>query len=101
MRRIASGLFVAGCLLTALTAVAVEAKDQITDSVVKVHVTKREPDPLRPWTKGSSQETSGSGVVLEGKRILTNAHVVLYASQIFVQGNQTTAIPGLAVFLGR
>jgi len=33
-------------------------------------------------------EISGSGVVIEGKRILTNAHVVLYASQIQVQGNQ-------------
>jgi S1-C subfamily serine protease len=87
MRRIVSGLFVAGCLLTAVT---LEAKDQIAESVVKVHVTKREPDLLRPWTKGTSQETSGSGVVIEGKRILTNAHVVLYAAQIFVQGNQTT-----------
>ena len=29
-------------------------------------------------------------MILEGKRVLTNAHVVLYASQIFVQADQTT-----------
>jgi hypothetical protein len=31
---------------------------------------------------------TGSGVIIEGKRILTNAHVVLYAGQIQVQANQ-------------
>ena len=31
---------------------------------------------------------TGSGVVIEGKRILTNAHVVLYASQVQIQANQ-------------
>ena len=35
-------------------------------------------------------ESSGSGVIIDGKRILTNAHVVLYASQIFVQADQST-----------
>ena len=29
-------------------------------------------------------------MILEGKRVLTNAHVVMYASQIFVQGDQST-----------
>ena len=29
-------------------------------------------------------------MIIDGKRILTNAHVVLYASQIFVQANQST-----------
>jgi len=31
---------------------------------------------------------TGSGVVIEGKRILSNAHVVRYASQIQVQANE-------------
>ncbi len=76
-------------VLTTLSNPAVAA-DQVAKSVVKIHVTHREPDFLRPWTKGNAQESSGSGVILEGKRILTNAHVVLYASQIFVQADQTT-----------
>ncbi|HUI61437.1 MAG TPA: trypsin-like peptidase domain-containing protein, partial [Steroidobacteraceae bacterium] len=33
-------------------------------------------------------EVTASGVVIEGKRILTNAHVVLYASQVQIQANQ-------------
>ncbi len=33
-------------------------------------------------------EVMGSGVVIERNRILTNAHLVLYADEIFVQGGQ-------------
>lgn len=61
----------------------------IENSIVKVFSTVRGPDLARPWTKSSPREASGSGVVIEGKRILTNAHVVLYASQVQVQGNQS------------
>lgn len=67
-----------------------EAKDPVANSVVKIHVTRRDPDFARPWNKGNPQEGGGSGVIIDGKRILTNAHVVLYASQIFVQADQTT-----------
>jgi S1-C subfamily serine protease len=57
-------------------------------SVVKVFSTIREPDYLKPWNKHPAEEHSGSGVIIEGKRILTNAHVVLYASQVQVQAYQ-------------
>ena len=59
----------------------------IENSVVKVFSTVRHPDPFKPWTKQAPSEISGSGVVIEGKRILTNAHVVLYASQVQVQSS--------------
>jgi S1-C subfamily serine protease len=59
------------------------------NSVVKVFSTMRHPDIARPWSKSAPAEASGSGVVIEGKRILTNAHVVSYASQVQVQGNQS------------
>ena len=48
------------------------------------------PDLTQPWTKHSPSEASGTGVVIEGKRILTNAHVVTYASQLFVESNQSS-----------
>ena len=68
-----------------------DAKDQVTNSVVKIYATRLPARfPAAPWTKGNPQEASGSGVIIEGKRILTNAHVVLYASQLFVQADQTT-----------
>jgi len=66
------------------------AKDPIGESVVKIYATRREPDFVRPWSKANPQETAGSGVIIEGKRILTAAHMVLYASQILVQPNQST-----------
>jgi S1-C subfamily serine protease len=47
----------------------------------------RYPDPFKPWTKQAPSEVTGSGVVIEGKRILTNAHMVLYASQVQIQAN--------------
>src|SRR5579871_3508224 len=64
------------------------ASPGIESSVVKIFSTARYPDYFRPWTKQAPAESTGSGVVIEGKRILSNAHVVLYASQIQVQGNQ-------------
>ena len=64
------------------------AGDKVEDSVVKIFATARGPDLGKPWTKQSPREITGSGMVIEGKRILTNAHVVLYASQIQVQANQ-------------
>jgi len=67
-----------------------EAKDPIADSVVKIYVTRREPDFVRPWNKANPQEAAGSGVVIAGKQILTNAHMVRYASQVLVQANQST-----------
>ena len=69
--------------------VPVEARtDAVANSVVKVFSTVRYPDFYRPWAKESPTEMTGSGVVIEGKRILTCAHVVLYASQVQVQANQ-------------
>jgi S1-C subfamily serine protease len=59
----------------------------IESSVVKVFSTMRYPDPFKPWSKQAPAEATGSGVVIEGGRILTNAHVVLYASQVQVQAS--------------
>src|SRR5580698_4850283 len=64
------------------------ATNTVESSVVKVFSTLRYPDPYKPWTKQAPSEVTGSGVVIEGKRILSNAHVVLYASQVQVQANQ-------------
>lgn len=60
----------------------------VENAVVKVFSTVRSPDVYKPWTKQEPTEYTGSGVVIEGKRILTNAHVLLYASQVQIQANQ-------------
>lgn len=69
-------------------AVQAQTLDNVRQSVVKVHTTVRMPDLARPWAKQAPQKASGSGLVIEGKRILTNAHVVSYASEVYVQGYQ-------------
>ena len=61
---------------------------KVESSVVKVFSTARYPDLYKPWTKQSATEVTGTGVVIEGRRILSNAHVVNYASQVQVQASQ-------------
>jgi S1-C subfamily serine protease len=58
--------------------------DAVAESVVQIFATVREPDVYRPWTKHPAEESSGTGVVIKGKRILSNAHVVEYASRVEV-----------------
>jgi S1-C subfamily serine protease len=65
-----------------------KSANTIERTVVKVFATARNPDPYKPWTKHSPSDSTGTGVIIEGKRILTNAHVVLYASQVQVQAHQ-------------
>jgi len=55
------------------------------DSVVRVYATIREPNIFKPWTTSNPVEISGSGVIIEGNRILTNAHLVLYATDLQIQ----------------
>jgi len=64
-------------------------KNLVENSVIKIFAQVRRPELTKPWTKQSPHEITGSGVVIEGKRILTNAHVVLYASQVQVQASQS------------
>jgi S1-C subfamily serine protease len=72
---------------SAAVAAAADTAPPIENSVVKVFATLRYPDAFKPWSKQAPTEITASGVVIEGKRILTNAHVVLYASQVQVQAN--------------
>jgi len=89
MRQTVIGLFIV--VLFTLAARQATAQDQIRDLVVKIHAVQQAPDLLRPWTRSSPQQVKGSGVVIDGRRILTNAHVVRYASQIYVQPNHSAS----------
>src|SRR6202167_5173850 len=81
-----------GALFTAAAFAATHAADQaeapaLENSVVKIFSTMRSPDPFKPWTKQGPSDVTASGVVIDGKRILTNAHVVMYATQVQIQAN--------------
>ena len=57
--------------------------DPIARSVVKIYTTYRQPDFYQPWQMAAEGSLSGSGVIIDGQRVLTNAHVV--ANSVFVQ----------------
>ena len=80
------------CIVLASQACAQSTKparaNQIERSVIKIYTTARQPDLYRPWSKAAATESTGSGVVIEGNRILTNAHVVNYASKVEVQARE-------------
>jgi S1-C subfamily serine protease len=95
-RLVLCGWLLAGTLAPAARAAPQPAAEpspaiahEAESAVIKVFSTMRRPDVARPWSKASPIEAFGSGVVIEGKRILTNAHVIAYASQVQVQGNQS------------
>ena len=90
MRKILCAVGLSALLMAPSPALADQSKEEaIRESVVKIYSTMRNPDLVRPWQKMSPQEASGTGIIIEGKRILTNAHVVNYASQVFVEPNQS------------
>lgn len=54
------------------------------NAVVRLDITFSEPDFITPWQNREQHFGSGSGVVIAGRRILTNAHNVAHSSFISV-----------------
>jgi S1-C subfamily serine protease len=91
--RLVCQLFACLCLAVSMATQAQTAPKparsaQLESSVVKIFTTSRQPDLFRPWNKAAPSESTGSGVVIEGNRILTNAHVVNYASRVEVRAKE-------------
>jgi len=63
------------------------AFSQIENSIVKIYTTATSPTLLTPWTLNSPHKVGGTGFIIEGNRILTNAHIVAYATNIQVRKN--------------
>ena len=57
-------------------------------SVIQILIHHQEPDWSAPWRFDAVQRASGSGFVIKGKRIMTNAHVVSWCRQIIVRKYQ-------------
>src|SRR5262245_13146799 len=57
----------------------------IESSVVRVLVYSNPPDFFSPWQRVGTQAFAGSGVIIDGHRILTNAHVVADAVGVEVK----------------
>jgi len=59
----------------------------LRDSVVKIYSTYQRPDYSMPWQQRNPSSGSGSGFIIEKRRILTNAHVVSDTRFLQVQKN--------------
>ena len=69
-------------VLAVLLAGNASARD-VRDSIVKIYTVHNTPDYYNPWSMRGPYNSSGSGCVIPGRRILTNAHVV--RDQTFIQ----------------
>ena len=59
------------------------AEQDIRDSIVKIFCVSNSPDYDNPWDRQGPEKFYGSGCVIVGNRILTNAHVV--SDHTFIQ----------------
>jgi len=57
----------------------------IQKSLVRITSTEVEPDYRAPWNAGALQRGIGAGFVVEGNRIMTNAHVVSNSRYLTVE----------------
>ena len=59
------------------------ASQNAREAIVKVYTVSNSPDYYNPWSMQGPRSSSGSGCIIEGSLILTNAHVV--SNQTFLQ----------------
>jgi len=72
----------------------------IADGVVRILSTSQHPDYRQPWTGGEVVRSSGSGFIVEGNRIITNAHVVSNAKFLSVTREGMPAVfPARVLFV--
>jgi S1-C subfamily serine protease len=57
-------------------------------SVIQISTFSQEPSWDAPWRFGQVRRSSGTGFVIKGKKIMTNAHVVSWARQLLVRRYQ-------------
>ena len=67
------------------TVAADPSKQSIQNSIVKIMATHNHPDYRSPWQRKGINSVTGSGVIIGGKRVLTNAHVVADQTLVEVQ----------------
>ena len=61
------------------------SRNQTFDAVVKVYAVHTEPNYSLPWQRKRQMPSTSTGFVVEGKRILTNAHSVEHSTQVKVK----------------
>jgi S1-C subfamily serine protease len=65
--------------------IAAPAEDRIKPAMVKIYCISNSPDYYNPWSMKGPRSSTGSGVIIDGNRILTNAHVISNRTYIQVR----------------
>ncbi len=65
--------------------VAEDEAEYVRKGVVSINVTYQYPDYREPWKTAGGSRGDGSGFIVKGQRIMTNAHVVSNATSIKVR----------------
>jgi S1-C subfamily serine protease len=72
-----------------------------SDIVVKIQAVRNPPSYHQPWQNLGHRSVNGSGIIVDGGRILTNAHVVANSVFIHVQkAGKTEKYPAEVEFFG-
>ena len=70
------------CLSTLFLSADIQQEDLTKQAIVKIYTVSKVPNYQEPWNS-SMRRSTGSGAIIEGERILTNAHVV--ANHTFIE----------------
>ena len=85
MRPPLAAILVAAVLTLGLPSASQAGLNHLRQSIVKIYVTLQAEDFLQPWQSRPPVSGNGSGFIIKGKRIMTNAHVVSDARFIEIQ----------------
>lgn len=85
MKRFAISIATACCAATGFVLDAQEPENDPLNAVVRVEVVSTVPNYSLPWQNLMPRSASGSGVVIEGNQILTNAHNVADSTLITIR----------------
>ena len=67
------------------TSLCAQPNGKIQQSLVRITATDVEPDYKAPWNSGGIQKGVGAGFLIDGARIMTNAHVVSNSRYLTVE----------------
>jgi S1-C subfamily serine protease len=71
----------------------------VENSTAQIFVTAAYPDPFKPWTVQPAPPRVLCGVIIDGKRILCNAHGLMYATDIKVQAKGGAKLTATVAFV--
>ena len=85
MNKLIIATLTACCGIAAFAQNTEEPQNDPLNAVVRIETVSTVPNYLLPWQNRTPQSSSGSGVVIQGKQILTNAHNVADSTLLTVR----------------